>query len=154
MLGTWLETPVWNDFARLQRELERLFDLAAPRGDIRGVVRGTFPAVNVVETQDNVLVYVFAPGIPPGEVEISLNKNLLTVAAERKTDLAGAPAEGEPQAQGYHRRERFHGRFRRIISLPEQIDPDKVEAVARDGIIQVTIGKREEAKPRKIEVKV
>ena len=153
MLSPWMEIvdPMWRDFDRLRRELEQLFDLGTPVGNIRGAVRGTFPPVNVGETADKVLVYIFVPGVDPAKLDLTIEKNLLTVEGER--DTTQEPGEGA-SAQGYHRRERFSGRFRRVVSLPESVDPANVEATYTNGILAVTIGKKEEEKSRKIEVSV
>ncbi len=153
MLRSWIvpTEPFFADLERMRAEMERLFDLAAPIGNIRGAIRGTFPAVNVGETPENVLVYIFAPGIDPDKLELTLEKGVLTVSGERDT----SKEVGEnPDPQGYHRRERFSGKFRRVISLPESVDPGKVSAKYSNGILTVTIGKREEEKARKIEVAV
>jgi len=153
MLRSWMMPvdPFFSDLERMRSEMERLFNLAAPVGNLRGVVRGTFPAINIGETDENVIVYIFAPGIDPDKVDLTLEKGILTLAGERDT----SKDIGEnPDPQGYHRRERFSGKFRRIISLPESVDPDKVSAKYSNGILTVTIGKREEEKAKKIEVAV
>ncbi len=153
MLSPWLEIvdPMWRDFDRIRREIEQFFDFGAPMGNIRGAIRGTFPPVNVGETADKVLVYIFAPGIDPADLNLTMEKNLLTIEGEK--DTSKEVGEGV-QAQGYHRRERFSGKFRRVISLPESVDPANVEAKYTNGILVVTIGKKEEEKSRKIEVAV
>ena len=106
---------------------------------------GTFPAINVGSTEDNVTVYLFAPGIDPGKLDISIQQNLLTVAGQREV-----PSDEDAS---YYRQERFGGDFRRVISLPEDVDPDRVEATYRDGIVQITVCRRESAKPRQIAIR-
>jgi HSP20 family protein len=91
-----------------------------------------------------VSVYLFAPGIDAKSLEISLQQNVLSVAGERQA----APASDAT----YYRSERFDGAFRRVIALPEDIDPDKVEATYRDGIVEIRVQRRESSKPRKIEI--
>lgn len=153
MLNPWFtfSDPLWNQFDRMQREIEQLFDLTAPLGHIRGVVPGTFPAVNIGETSESVIVYILAPNIDPSKTDLTMEKNILSVSAERDTN--GELGEGI-QPQGYHRRERVTGRFRRVISLPEGLDANSVRAQYSNGILIVTIGKREEEKARKIKVAV
>jgi HSP20 family protein len=155
MLSPWFtqNDPIWKDMDRVRRELEQLFDLGTPVSNIRGVARGTFPAVNVGETTDDVKVFILAPGIDPAKIELTMEKNLLMVAAERDTERDIEKEKG-PRQDAYHRRERFTGGFRRVISLPEGADPGKVEAKYADGILTVTIGKKEEEKARKINVAV
>jgi len=96
-------------------------------------------------TAENVTVYLFAPGIDAKKLDISIQRNLLTVSGEREVPR-------DDQAT-YYRQERFGGEFRRVISLPDDVDPDKVEASYRDGIVQITVGRRESAKPRQIAIR-
>jgi HSP20 family protein len=155
MLSPWFNQndPMWKDIDRIRQEIEQLFDLGTPVSNIRGVARGTFPAVNVGETTEDVIVFILAPGMDSGKIELTMEKNLLMVAAERDTDRDIEKEEG-PRQDAYHRRERFTGGFRRVISLPEGVDPNKVEAKYTDGILTVTIGKKEEEKARRIDVAV
>ncbi len=153
MFPSWMMPTVdpFADLERMRAEMERLFNFAAPMGNIRGAIAGTFPPISVGETPENVIVYIFAPGIDPDALDLTLEKGILTIAGERDT----TKDVGEnPDPQGYHRRERFSGKFRRIISLPESVDPNKVTAKYSNGILHVTIGKREEEKAKKIEVAV
>ncbi len=153
MMSPWLEIidPLWRDFDRLKQEIERVYEFGSPVGNIRGVVKGAFPPVNVGETTDSVMVYFFVPGIEPSKIDLTLERNQLTIAGERDT----LPDAGEGATpNGYYRRERFCGKFRRVISLPESVDPGKVEARYTNGILVLTIGKKEDEKSRKIEVSV
>jgi HSP20 family protein len=94
---------------------------------------------------DRVDVYAFAAGLDPQSLDISLQQNLLTITGERKVD--------EPEKADYYRKERFAGSFRRVISLPEDVDPDKVNATYQEGVLHLIVQRREEVKPRKVEVK-
>lgn len=139
------ENPLFGEFRRLEQELDELFGSSTPwTGGIRSLPPGTFPAINVASTPDSVTVYVFAPGIDPKGLEISLQQNLLSVSGQREV-----PVE---QDATYYRQERFSGAFRRAISLPDDVDPDQVGATYRDGIIQIKVGRRESARPRQIEI--
>ena len=89
-------------------------------------------------------VYLFAPGIDPKTLEISIQQNLLAVSGKR--DL-----RAEEEAN-YYRQERFSGEFRRVISLPEDVDPEQVQAKYVDGIVRIGVQRRESARPRQIEV--
>lgn len=129
---------------RLQRDLQGLFD-GSPQ--IRGVGRAGFPALNVGATPSSVEVYAFAPGMDPSTIEVNLERGVLTIAGERRV---GAPEADAKRTQ--HLRERFDGRFRRVISLPDDIDPAAVNARYRDGVLHVSIARRAEAQPRRIEV--
>jgi HSP20 family protein len=137
---------LFPELTRLQQQLEELFQPAGTAG-IRSVAWGAFPAVNVGSTADSVEVIAFAPGIDPKEIEITVDRGLLSLSGERRSDTA----QGQHSANTYAQ-ERFTGRFRRVISLPEDADPAKVEAKFRDGVLHVTVAKRESSKPRRISV--
>ena len=152
MIARWYEgyDPWFEDFTKLRSELDRLFDIALPLSNIRSVPRGTFPAVNLHEDKDGATVQVFIPGVNPDKVELTFQNNTLTISGERDTARSG---DAEVAADRYHRRERFSGSFTRVISLPDGLSHDKINAVCRDGILTVTIPKREEQKPKQIAVK-
>ncbi len=139
------ESPLFGEFQRLEQELDELFTGAMPwAGGIRSLPPGTFPAVNVASSNDALTVYLFAPGIDPKSLEISLQQNVLSVNGRREVIRA-------PNAT-YYRNERYEGSFRRVIALPEDVDPDKVEASYRDGIVEIRVQRAESAKPRQIEI--
>jgi HSP20 family protein len=131
----------------LQQQLEDLV-LPGAGASIRGLPRGTFPAVNVGSTPDSVEVVAFMPGIDPKAVDLSVERGLLTISGERTSEL---PQGGDGAAHTYAQ-ERFAGKFRRVLSLPEDADPTKVEAKFRDGVLHVSMAKRESSKPRRISV--
>jgi HSP20 family protein len=143
--------PTFDDFYRLRDELDRLFDSGMQQANIRSVPRGTFPAINVREEKDHVIVDTFLPGIDPKKVDVTIERNILTIKGERaavEEECSGA----KPDL--FHRRERFQGAFSRMVSLPDTIDQDKVNAQYRDGVLQVIVGMREETMPKHISVKV
>jgi len=130
---------------RLEQELDELLGGGTSwSSSIRSLPPGTFPAINVGSTDDQVTVYVFAPGIDPKSLDIQMQQNLLSISGQRE--------EASEQGATYYRQERFRGEFRRVLTLPEDVDPDKVEAKYRDGIVEVTVKRRESAKPRQIAV--
>jgi HSP20 family protein len=142
---TYSENPWFADFRRLEHELDQFFGDSTPwSGGIRSLPAGSFPAVNVGTTEDSVTVYLFAPGIDPKSLDISLQQNMLSISGQRDVPLETSAT--------YYRQERFRGAFRRTIGLPEDVDPDQVEAKYRDGIVQITVGRRESTKPRQIEI--
>ena len=108
---------------------------------------GAFPALNVGTWAEAVEIYAFAPGIDPKSIEISVEKGLLTLSGERKVT---------PRAEGdkvnVYARERYSGPFRRVVSLPDDSDPERVEASYRNGVLKIVVPKRESAKPRQIAV--
>lgn len=139
------DNDLFDQLERMRREMDQLFGGSPGSAGIRSVASGTFPPINVGASSEQVDVYVFAAGVDPKSLDISLQQNLLSIAGERKTE---APEKAE-----FYRRERFNGAFRRAITLPEDVDPDKVNAAYRDGVLHITVERREEVKPRQIEVK-
>jgi len=135
------------EFERLQQQLDRVFPRSHSADSIRATAHGEFPAINIGSTADTIEVVAFAPGIDAKSVHLSIDKGLLTVAGERKS---GIP-EGDDRISVYAQ-ERFAGPFRRVVSLPEDVDPSNVNASYRDGFLRVSVGKRESSKPRRIEV--
>jgi HSP20 family protein len=135
---------MFAEFDRLQREVSSLFD--AP-SSIRGLGRGGYPALNVGASPASVDVYAFAPGLDPATIEVDLDRCVLTLAGERKRTLPESDAKTT-----LHLEERFTGRFRRVISLPDDVDPDGVTAGYTDGVLHVAIKRREAAQPRRITV--
>lgn len=132
---------LFAEMDRLQREMEQAFDLGP---SIRGLTRG-FPALNVGGTPHSVEVYAFAPGLDPASIEVQLEKSTLTIAGERK-------AKEVPEKAAVHIDERFAGRFRRVVSLPDDIDSNTIEARYRDGVLHVHLQRKEEAQPRRISI--
>jgi HSP20 family protein len=138
------EGNLFDDLMRIQEEMERISGPRAWPAGIRSVARGTYPPINVGATSDGVDVYLFAAGLDSKTLDISIQQNLLTVAGERKVDV--------PENVEHYRRERFSGSFRRVISLPEDVDPDKVDAHYADGVLRIAVRRREASRPRQIEV--
>lgn len=133
-----------DELKRLETEVDQLFGSSAWPAGIRSVRRGTFPPINVGATPERVDVYLFAAGLDPKSLDLSIQQNLLTVSGSRKVEVK--------EDAEYYRRERYDGDFRRVISLPEDVDPDRVEAKYRDGVLQITVRRREAARPRQITV--
>jgi HSP20 family protein len=138
------ETDLFDQFRRLEGEIGQLFGRSPWPAGIRAVQRGTFPPINVGATPERVDVYLFAAGMDARKVEVSIQQNLLSLSGSRKVE-ANENAE-------YYRRERYDGDFRRVITLPDDVDPERVEARYRDGVLQITIQRREAARPRQIRV--
>ncbi len=144
MYRTMFPRDLFAEFDRLQREVSTLFD-ASP--SIRGLGRGGYPALNVGVSPASVEVFAFAPGLDPASIEVNLDRGVLSLAGERKNTLPQADAKTT-----VHLAERFAGRFRRVVSLPEDIDPDSVSASYTDGVLHVAVKRREAAQPRRITV--
>ncbi len=135
----------FGDFRSLEREMEQLFGSGSWPNGIRSAARGAYPPINVGSTSNQVDVYLFAVGVDPKSLDISIQHNLLTIAGERKVSTK--------EGANYYRKERFDGNFRRTLTLPEDVDPDKVDASYKDGVLHITVQRREVVKPRQIEIK-
>lgn len=139
---------LFADFEGLQRQVEQLLGASGWPSSIRAASRGAFPAVNVGTTEEAVEIYAFAPGVDPAKIEVSVDKGLLTIAGER---VADTPKENDKVS--VYARERFVGSFKRVVSLPEDADPAKVDASYRNGVLRIVIPKREASRPRRIQIK-
>ena len=143
----YLTTTASSPFDRLwelQRHMDQAFGATPGPASIRAVARGSYPPINVGVTPDAVEVFVLAAGLDPQKLDISIQQNVLTIAGTRNLDLE---TEGN-----YYVRERYDGDFRRAISLPEDVDVDKLDANYRDGILHIKVQRREAVKPRQIRV--
>jgi HSP20 family protein len=105
------------------------------------------PAVDIYEQDGNIVLKAELPGVDAKEVDIRLENNVLTLRGERKLD-------GEVKRENYHRVERSYGSFTRSFTLPTVVDQEKIKAEYRDGVLRVTLPKREEAKPKQISIAV
>lgn len=134
-------------FAELNR-MQSLLDQVFPTSgsSIRSAGAG-FPVINVGTTPTAIEVQALAPGLDPDKLEITVDRGLLVIAGERKSQLP-PPAE----RVSVYANERFTGGFRRVVSLPEDADAGRVDASYRDGVLRVTVAKRESSLPRRIEV--
>jgi HSP20 family protein len=138
------DNDLWNELDRMRRQMDDLYRGWPGTTGIRSAVPGTYPPVNVGVSPEHVDVYVFAAGLDSKAFDVSLQENLLTIAGER---VAGLPDDVE-----FYRQERFAGAFRRVITLPDDVDADKVEATYRDGVLHISVRRRETARARRIEV--
>ena len=135
---------LFDELRRLENQMDQLFGSSPWPAGLRAVQRGTFPPLNVGATPERVDVYLFAANLDPKSLDLSIQQNLLAVSGSRKVEVN--------ENADYYRRERFDGDFRRVITLPDDVDPERVEAKYRDGILQITIQRRESARPRQITV--
>jgi HSP20 family protein len=136
---------IFAELNRLHQSFEQVFRPGTVNS-IRALPRRTFPVINVGSTPDTIEVLALAPGIDIGALQLSIDKGLLVIAGERQEDL---PSD---DSVAVYAQERFKGAFRRVISLPEDADPAKISATYRDGLLRITVARRESSKPRQIEV--
>ena len=128
----------FNELFSLQRSMNRLFDDYAYREE-------QFPAVNVWSNEENAKVTAEIPGLDSKDISLKVVNNQLTIEAKRKEEAV----EGV-----FHRRERGYGEFSRIITLPYPIEGENVSASYKHGILEITLPRKEETKPKKIEISV
>ena len=144
MYRTFHPYDVVSELDRLQREIQQNLS-SSP--SIRGLSRGGFPAMNVGGTSETVEVYAFTPGVDPNSIEVTLENGVLTIEGERQDALSAADDKTT-----IHIGERFSGRFKRVVTLPDDVDPNAVQAQCRDGVLHISIKRREAAQPRRISV--
>ncbi|GAB4543016.1 MAG: Hsp20/alpha crystallin family protein [Ruegeria sp.] len=131
-----------NDPFAIMRSMMRDFDRLSPTR----LAQPVFPAVNVWQGEEAVAITAELPGVDPEAIDISVKDNVLTIAGQRT-------APETPENARWHRNERSYGRFSRAIRLPFTASDDKVEARMSNGVLRIVVGRPEEDKPRKIEIK-
>jgi len=136
-----------REFSTLQNEMNRLFNTVfdAPSPGGNGTLRRGMPAMDLVESGDHFVLRADLPGLSEEDVKIELEDQTLTISGERK-------AEHETREEGYYRVERAFGAFSRSLQLPKGIDPEGVTARFDRGVLEVSIPKPEERKPRRITI--
>src|SRR5438552_14370379 len=117
-------------------------------GEDEWALGGTWaPAVDIYEQDNNIVLKAELPGVDPKDVDIRLENNTLALRGERKFD-------NEVKKENYHRVERAYGAFTRSFTLPTVVDQGNIKAEFKDGVLRVTLPKREEAKPKQIQISV
>jgi HSP20 family protein len=136
-----------RELRNLQEEMNRLFNMTFFRSFDDELITGAWtPSVDIFENKDQVVIEVELPGMKPEDVQISIENNVLTIQGEKKF-------EKKEESDNYHRIERRYGSFTRSFTLPPTVNSDDIKAEFDNGLLRVTIAKREEAKPRRIEIK-
>ncbi|MCG3128478.1 MAG: Spore protein SP21 [Phycisphaerae bacterium] len=136
---------LWNPLDDLQRQMGRLFDDLGFRVATELGGAATFPAINVWEDQQSVMIEAEVPGVRREDVEITTAGDELVIKGSRERH--------DGAERTYQRRERGVGEFSRVVTLPCRVDPEHVDATLRDGVLTVRLTKSPEALPRKITVR-
>lgn len=139
----------FRDLRSLQDEVNRLFSMSFPRGGGAQdeMMRGAWtPSVDIFENKDQIVLEAELPGMKPEDVDISIENNVLTIHGERKF-------EKKDEGDNFHRVERSYGSFTRSFTLPPTVSSENANAEFENGVLRLTLAKREEAKPRRIEIK-
>ena len=135
-----------NDLENMRSQMMNLFEvLSTPPGNIGLSRAGVFPSLNMYEDEDKLSVRAEMPGIPAKDLSIVVENDKLIIRGERKISELD-------KKLNIHRQEREFGTFRRIVSLPVKVEVDKVTAVTKDGVLEITLPKAVEAKPRQITI--
>jgi len=134
----------FKPFRELQREIDRVFD-----DFFRGSKQDTsfFPAVDVYETPDSVVVEVEAPGMKKEDIKITIEDDVLRIHGEKKL-------EKENKDKNYYIVERSYGTFERAFKLPEYVDTEKIKAKFENGVLKISLPKKEEEKKKVIDVQI
>ncbi len=128
-------------------ELHRLQQVFESNPSIRGFGHSTFPVMNIGNTPQSVELFAFIPGLDPAALDIKVERGVLTITGERKPSV---PTQDEKTS--VHINERFSGYFRRVINLPEDADPDAVNASYEDGVLRISVNRLKSAQPRRISI--
>ena len=145
MSDPYFSTDLFGGIDRLQQQMASVFGGFST--SLRAARLGAFPEINIGSTDDTIEIVAFAPGLDPAQLDVSIDKGLLIISGERKNLERSRNDEVRSYVQ-----ERFSGSFRRMIELPQQADPDKVEARYTNGCLTISVGKLEASKPRAITV--
>jgi HSP20 family protein len=139
----------WSMLKRFSRDIDQMFGRTdESTGDYSAIATSAWvPAVDIKEETQQFVIEADIPGVEPKDIEISMENGVLTLKGERQSI-------SQDEAQNYKRVERTYGSFYRRFSLPDTADPEKVTASGKNGVLQITIPKRELAQPRKITVQV
>ncbi len=137
----------FGDLRSLQDEMNRLFSGTFSRGSQDEVLRGAWsPSVDIFENKNEIVLEAELPGMSAEDVNISIENNVLTLHGERKF-------EKKDERDNFHRVERSYGSFTRSFTLPPTVSSETANAEFENGVLRLTLAKREEAKPRRIEIK-
>ena len=140
----------FRELARMQREMDDLFgrffgEWPWPRWE--GEARGLAPAVDLIDKKDEVVLRADLPGLEQKDIEVNVEDGTLSIRGERKE-------EKEAKEEDYYVTERWAGAFSRSVALPPGVDPEKIQATFKNGVLEVHLPKTVEAKGKKIEIKV
>lgn len=135
---------IFDQMERVRNEMDRIFAGLAGEGWL-ATGAGVFPALNVFEDSDHLIVQAELPGVKPEDLEISIEGTTLNLRGRRRSDDLGKVS--------YHRRERAAGEFHRALTLPVEVNPEAVEATFKHGALRLTLPKSEKAKPKRILVR-
>lgn len=133
-------------FREMSEQMNRLVGRNGLSDDVFFADNEWLPAVDIKEEDDKYLVRADLPGVEPKNIEVSLQNGVLSISGKRESEV-------KDEKEGYRRVERTYGEFHRQFTLPDSADADKVDAKCDKGVLEITIGKTEARKPKRITVK-
>lgn len=136
----------FRDLVSLRTDMDRLFNtfFGGPAEEREGLWS---PVLDIEENNGNLMVRAEIPGMTKDDIKVTVRDNMLSITGERKQ-------EEETKDKTFHRIERCYGKFSRIITLPTEVESDKIKATYKDGVLNITLPKSESAKPKQIDVEV
>jgi len=136
----------FSDLVSLRDDMDQLFEtfFGQHSEDRKGFWT---PILDIEESNGNIVVKAEIPGMEKDEIKVSVRNNMLSISGERKQEI-------ETKDKTFHRIERSYGKFSRTITLPSEVDADKIKAAYKDGVLNITLPKPESMKPKQIEVEI
>jgi HSP20 family protein len=135
-----------GELEQMRREMDRIWDRFSNELSSSTAKQDWNPSLNLAETENSLMAELEVPGINPEDIDVSVTGEMLTVEGEKKQ-------EASREDMNYHLLERVYGKFSRSIKLPTRVDPERVQACYKDGILQITMAKPQTVKSKRIEVK-
>lgn len=143
--------PFLGGYRDLQDEINRMFNYVIGGGlpsEREGAAQGAWaPAMNVLENKDNIMISADLPGMTEKDIDITILGDTLTIKGEKKH-------EEKKEEENYHMFERTYGAFQRTVALPASVENDKAKASFKNGVLEIKIPKKEEAKPKQLKVNI
>ncbi|MFP3875007.1 MAG: Hsp20/alpha crystallin family protein [Thiohalophilus sp.] len=136
----------WSMLNQIRREMDQMLETTGDSGESSAIATSDWiPAVDIKETKDAFILHADVPGVDPKDVDVHMENGILTIKGERES-------EKKDEREGYKRVERQYGSFYRRFSLPDTADAEKISAKSKNGVVEITIPKKEAVQPRKISV--
>jgi len=135
-----------SNLAKFYSDMDELFNTFSRGWEMPFLEHGRWPVVDIADSENEFVVRAEVPGCKAEDIDISVHGNTLTISGEKKQ-------EEEKSEKGYYHIERCYGSFRRDLTLPVEVDSNKIDAVCKDGVLSITLPKAERAKAVKVRVK-
>ena len=146
-MNTIMRWEPFRNFSSLQEQVDRLFESDFPSRGSESTLTAWAPAVDVYETEDELVIKADLPDVSENDLDVRVENNMLTIHGERKF-------EQKVKEENYLRMERSYGSFSRSFSLPNSVNTEAIKAEYKDGVLNITLPKRAESKPKQVKVAV